>query len=187
MARALRPQLPGGIYHVYAHGLRLLPLFHDDDDRAGLLRLLGQAVGVCGWRCHSYCLMTTHYHLLIETPEPNIAAGMHRLNGFYAAEFNRRHGTRGHVFERRYQTVLIESDAHFATAVAYIASNPVRAGICKRPEDYPWSSYGALIGAAKSVPFLDRSFLATFHPDPQRAVELLRRFVDAYIAGDRAA
>jgi REP-associated tyrosine transposase len=187
VARQLRAQIPGGVYHVYSHGLRALPLFEDDEDRATFLRLLAQVVGLCGWLCHSYCVMTTHYHLLVETPEPNIAVGMHRLNGFYAAEFNRRHATRGHVLERRYQTILVESDAHFMTTVAYIAANPVRAGICRRPEDYRWSGYASLIGKAPRAAFLERSLLERFHADRRRAMELLRRFVEAYIAGGHEA
>jgi REP-associated tyrosine transposase len=183
MARQHRLQLAGGTYHLMTHGVRMLPVFRNDDDRDLFLELLGQVVVRHGWRCHGYCLMTTHYHLLVETPEPDLALGMQHLNGWYAAGFNRRYGTCGHVFDRRYHSVVVESEAHFVTVLGYIAANPVRADMCKRPGQYPYSSYAVLTGSAPPVPFLSRSLLGRFHSDETRALELLRAFVESYTAG----
>ena len=183
MARGLRPQYPGGTYHLMSRRVVGPPLFRDDDARDFFLRLLEQVVRWLGWRCHAYVVMTTHYHLLLETPEADLARGMHRLNGFYAADFNRRQGTTGHVFERRYHSVVVESEAHFVTVVAYIAANPVRAAMCARPEQYRYGSYASMVGTASPVSFLTRDVLDRFAADDERAVELLKRFVDAYIAG----
>jgi len=169
-----------------AHGVADLPVFRSNDDRDTFLMLFEQVVGLNNWRCHAYCLMGTHYHLLVETPEPNLAKGMHRLNGFYAAGFNRRYGTRGHVFERRYESVVVESEAHFMTVVAYVAANPVRAGMRDHPEQWPYGSYAALVGSAPPVAFLGRDVLPRFHTDEERAVELLRAFVTEYLAMPRA-
>lgn len=158
------------------------PLFGDDGARDYFLGLLEHVVRLRGWLCHAYVLMKTHYHLLLETPEADLSLGMQRLNGFYAAEYNRREGTTGHVFERRYKHVLVESEAHFAIEVAYIAANPVRADMRKRPEDYRYSSYASIVGAAPPVAFLSRGVLDGFHRDDERAIELLQEFVNAYIA-----
>jgi REP element-mobilizing transposase RayT len=182
VARPPRPQFPGGIYHLTTRRVVGPPLFRDDGARDTFLNILGHVVRWRGWRCYAYVVMTTHYHVLVETPEADLGQGMQRLNSFYAGEFNRRQGTTGHVFERRYTDVVVESDAHFATEVAYIAANPVRAGMCKRPEDYRYSSYATLVGDAPPVSFLDRSILDRFHRNPERATELMKEFVDAYIA-----
>lgn len=122
--------------------------------------------------------MTTHYHLLLTTPEPNLAIGMHSINGIYAKTFNRRHGEAGHVFERRYHSVLVEQEEHFLEVFRYLALNPVRAGICGRPEEWPWSSYPAAIGRVPPPPFLslDR-VVRTFCLDVDHGREALARFV----------
>jgi REP-associated tyrosine transposase len=182
MARPLRPQFPGGIYHLMSRRVVGPPLFRDDDARDTFLGMLEHVVRWRGWDCYAYVVMTTHYHLLLETPEADLAQGMQRLNSFYAGQFNRRQGTTGHVFERRYKEVVVESDAHFATELAYIAANPVRANMCERPEDYRYSSYASLVGEAPPIPFLSREVLDHFHHDPARATELMKEFVDAYIA-----
>ena len=182
MARPLRPQFPGGIYHLMTRRVVGPPLFRDDEARDTFLRIVDHVVRWRGWQCYAYVVMTTHYHLLVETPEADLGQGMQRLNSYYAGEFNRRQGTTGHVFERRYKEVVVESDAHFATEVAYIAANPVRANMCKRPEDYRYSSYGALLGTARPAAFLSGGVLDHFNRDVERARELLKEFVDAYIA-----
>jgi putative transposase len=139
MPRPLRPQVAGGVYHVTARGVDHAAVYHKEDDRVLFLALFEKAIARYGWRSHIYCLMTTHFHLLIETPRPNIARGMQRLNGTYAQAFNERHGRGGHLFAGRYFSALLESDEHYVEAFRYIANNPVRAGLCDRPEDWPWS------------------------------------------------
>lgn len=122
--------------------------------------------------------MTTHYHLLVRTPGADLARGMQRLNSCYAQHFNRRHGETGHRLERRYHSVLITSDWHMLELVRYFALNPVRAGACQRPDEWPWSSYAAAIGAAPAPAFLAVDWLLTyFSGNRDRACERLRSFV----------
>src|SRR4051794_8206060 len=146
MARPPRPQFSGARYHLMSRGVAGLPLFRDDEDRDTFLRQLEEIVGRFSWKCFGYCLMTTHFHVLVETPEPNVAAGMQRLNSHYAADFNRRHGGRGHVFERRYHSVVVESEGHFVALFGYLAANPPRAGMCEQPHEWRYSSYASLVG-----------------------------------------
>jgi putative transposase len=155
MPRPLRIQAEDAVYHVAGRGNSHLPIFLDDRDRQLFLILLGLAVGRYGWHCYGFCLMTTHYHLLVMTPEPNIARGMQWLNGVYAQRFNKRHAHGGHVFRGRYQSTLVEGEGHLVELHRYLPLNPVRAGICKSPREYAWSSYPALIGLAPPPGCLD--------------------------------
>jgi putative transposase len=138
----------GGVHHVTSRGNGKQLVFGRPADHLIFLRLLAQVVVRFRWQCLTYCLMRNHYHLLVRTPEPNLGVGMHRLNGRYARDFNRRYGRTGHLWERRYHSVLLREDAHLAQTVGYIALNPVRAGICKRPEGWRWSAHRALAGLA---------------------------------------
>jgi putative transposase len=126
----------------------------DDVDRARFVQLLDRAVTRRGWRCHSYCLLDNHYHLVVETPEPNISAGMHELNLGYAKWFNRRHDLNGHVFQNRFYGSLAESDSHFLELSRYVVLNPVRAGACPTASDWRWGSYRATAGLAAAPRFL---------------------------------
>jgi putative transposase len=143
---------------VFARGVDRQAIFRDDDDRQLYLRELARVVGECGWRCLGFCLMNNHLHLLIETPEPNIAKGMQLLHGRYARKFNDRHGRVGHLFQGRYGSKLIADDAQLWTAAAYLALNPVAARFCVQPEDWPWSSH-ALIVRDRAPKWLDRARL----------------------------
>lgn len=170
--------MPGGAYHVTARGVAGNPLFRDDADRARFLSLFARAVADHDWACHAYCLMTTHYHVLLYTPDANLARGMKWLNGAYGQRFNRRHALRGHVFESRYYSVLIERESHLLELARYISLNPVRAGMCSTPDSWQWSSYPAWIGAARCPPFLTAGWLlAHFGSDQKRARSRLREFV----------
>ena len=120
-------------------------LFRDDRDYSAYLALLARAVDWMGWRCLSYCLMPNHVHLLLETPEPNLGAGMCRLHGDFAQSYNRRHRRRKYVFERRYGSRRIRDDTQLLTLLPYIALNPVKKELCERPEQWPWSSHGGVI------------------------------------------
>lgn len=130
------------------------PLFVGDADRVVFLIGLRDVVTDLGWGCLSYCLMTTHYHLLVTTPQPNLALGMQRLNGRYGASFNLRHGGRGHVFGDRYRCERITRDSHLLETLRYIALNPVRAGLARRPEDWRWSSHAAMIDGTEQPTWL---------------------------------
>lgn len=150
MSRPHRLQIAGGTYHVTSRGNRRQSIYHDDHDRRMFLALRNQVVRRCGWRELAYCLMTNHFHLLIETPAPNLSLGMHRLNGEYARYFNERHSVDGHLFDRRFGSRLIETEEYLADALRYIASNPVEAGLCAHPRDWRWSSF---YGVARNFEF----------------------------------
>jgi REP-associated tyrosine transposase len=154
MARPARIQIPGGLYHVTSRGVRRSAIVSDEDDCSVFVETLARVVPRCSWACHAYCLMTNHFHLLVETPLPNIATGMQALKTAFAQHFNRRHGTTGHVFEGRYGAVLVAKDSHLLEAARYIVLNPVRAGLCGRPEEWPWSSFLATAGLARLPSFL---------------------------------
>jgi REP element-mobilizing transposase RayT len=160
MPRKPRPELAGGIFHVYARGNDRRELFLDSTDRRTYLRLLGQTTRAKRWRSLAYCLMPNHVHLLIETPDGNLAAGMHALHSPYAKAFNKRHGRTGHVFEKRYGAVPVTTDAYMLTVVRYIAMNPVSAGIVSRAADWTWSSHRGMSGEVGSPSWLATSRLA---------------------------
>ncbi len=154
MARPLRLEVPGGIYHVTARGNERRPVFRDRQDRLRFLETLAQVVARFGWLCLAYCQMGNHYHLLLETPQPNLARGMRQLNGVYAQRFNRGHGRSGHLFQARYHSTLVQKDAHLRVAAAYVVTNPVRAGLCERAGDWRWSSFRACAGLEAPPSFL---------------------------------
>jgi putative transposase len=139
-----RGALPNGIFHVTARGTARVAVFIDDLDRVAFLHRLRQVSRTQAWRCHAYCLMTNHYHLVLETRVELLSLGMQRLNGVYARGFNDRYERVGHLFEGRFSAYVIDDEDHLAAACLYILENPVRAGICARAEDWAWS--GALGG-----------------------------------------
>jgi putative transposase len=140
MPRPLRQDLPDGIYHVTARGVDRDAVFCDDADRVLFLRLLSETVDRHKWTCHAFCLMGTHYHLVVETSQAALSRGLHRLNGLYAQLFNRRHDRSGHLFGGRFHAWVLDDEEHFRHACEYVAQNPVRAGLCRQAEDWPWSS-----------------------------------------------
>lgn len=146
MARSIRLEYSGAFYHVMARGNRRESIYGDEDDRRFFLKTLGEACGRTGWQVHAWVLMSNHYHLLIETPEPNLVAGMQWLQNTYTRRFNLRHRLWGRLFGDRYKAVLVEGSEHYyATLLDYLHLNPVRAGLVspRRGQsvlDYPWSS-----------------------------------------------
>ncbi len=143
MGRRPRSWLNDGFFHVTSRRNGGTALFLDDDDRISFIQLLASTAEGSRWACHAYCLMTTHYHLLLETSQQSLSKGMQRLNGIYAQEFNRRHLRKGHVFEERFSAYVIETEEHLEAACNYILNNPVRAGLCAEAAQWPWS--GGLI------------------------------------------
>ena len=161
VARRPRDELAGGLFHVYARGNNRDLVFLTDEDRVRYLRLLAAVVREHDWRCLSFCLMPNHVHLLLQTPRPNLGRGMQVLHGKYALRFNRRHDRCGHVFQGRYGSTRIESDAQLWAVVRYIARNPVAAGLCAAPDAWAWSSH-RVIGDEEEAPrWLDRARLLT--------------------------
>src|SRR6266403_64785 len=133
MARKLRIQYAGAIYHVMNRGDRSDPIFEDDQDRHRLLEALGQACEKTGWQVHAYCLMSNHFHLVIETPQPNLVAGMKWLLGTYTSRYNRRHKEFGHLFSGRYKALVVDGsgNGYLGTVGAYVHLNPARAKLLK--------------------------------------------------------
>jgi putative transposase len=151
------------------------------------MRLLAGATRRYGWQLMGWCLMGTHYHLLVRTPVGNLGAGMRDLNGSYARRFNQRHGRYGSVFAERYADRLIRSNEHFVNALQYLALNPVHAGVVDRPERWRWSSHRALAGLARRPVFLARrAVLSAFSGragDYRRFVETCAGLADRFFSG----
>ena len=120
--------------------------------------------------------MTNHYHLLVEAATTRLSKGMQRLNASYAQWFNRRHDLAGHLFRHRFYAGLVTRDSHLLELMRYLALNPVHAGLCATPEDWPWSSYGAFVSRAR-IELVSTRALAFFGSDPARALEAFRDFV----------
>jgi putative transposase len=149
MARPLRPEAADRVFHITSRGTWGRDLFVCDADREDFLKLLARVVRRYSWQCLAWCLMGTHYHLIIRTPKPNLGRGMRDLNGAYARRFNERHGQFGSLFSERYADQVIRSDEHFVNALRYVALNPVRARVVRRPEQWRWSSHSALAGLVR--------------------------------------
>jgi putative transposase len=146
MARTLRLEYPGAIYHVTSRGNARRKIYFDAEDREEFLSTLACVVERFAWVCHAYCLMDNHYHLLIETPDANLSRGMRQLNGVYTQRFNRRHRKVGHLFQGRYKAIVVERDSYLLELTRYIVLNPVRAKMVKLPEEYVWSSFRPTMG-----------------------------------------
>jgi putative transposase len=155
MPRKYRIQEPGGVFHIATRSVFETFAFRTPDDRLDFLWIFNAVVETFSWLCKSYCLMGNHYHLIVQTPEPNLSEGMQTLNGKYAQRFNRRHGRRGHLFGERFYSVQLETDSHLLAALRYVARNPVEAGMCAAPLDWRWSSCRATAGLESAPGFLD--------------------------------
>lgn len=178
MARPLRIEFPGAVYHVTSRGNARADIFDDHNDRQLFLSILGQTVKRFNWLCHAYCLMDNHYHLLIETPEGNLSAGMRHLNGVYTQAHNRKHCKDGHVFKGRFKAVLVEKESHLLELCRYVVLNPVRAHMVERTEQYHWSSYLPTSGKAAVPPYLTTEWLlANFSSSLAESRRLYRQFV----------
>lgn len=154
MGRAQRLHTAGSVVHLTARGVRRTPIFLDDEDRRLFMAILSQSIHRRHWVCLAYCLMTNHYHVVLELRETNLSEGMHRLNWLYALRFNERYGHVGHLFEARFGSQAIETEEHLVSALSYVVLNPVRAGLCDDPADWPWSSFRATAGMERCPSFL---------------------------------
>ncbi len=154
MARPLRIEFSGAFYHVTSRGDRREAIFEDDEDRLIFLRTLAEVVDRFNWLCHAYCLMTNHYHLLVETPNGNLSKGMRHLNGVYTQATNRRHTRTGHLFQGRFKGILVDKDRYLLELTRYVVLNPVRAGMVRWPENWPWSSYRSMAGKVPAPAWL---------------------------------
>ncbi len=180
MARPLRIEFPGALYHLTARGNARQPIFLDEQDRHNFLQILGKILSDCNGICHAYCLMTNHYHLLMETPEANLSQIMKQINGIYTQRFNRKHQRVGHVFQGRFKSIIVDKDAYLLELCRYIVLNPVRAGMIDDPGRYRWSSFKATAGIIKTPNFLSTDWiLSQFAKTRPKAQIQYRRFVRA--------
>lgn len=178
MARPLRIEFAGALYHATARGNAREAIYRDDADRQWFLKLLENTVNRYDWYCHAYCLMDNHYHLLIETNSPTLSKGMKFLNGTYTQYFNRQHQRVGHVFQGRFKAILVQKDSHLLELARYIVLNPVRAQMVHNPAEWRWSSYRATAGYDVSEAFLTTDWvLAGFAETKTAAQQRYRDFV----------
>ncbi len=178
MARPLRIEFPGAVYHVTSRGNARQAIFIDEEDRGRFLDGLSLVVERFNWLCHAYCLMENHYHLLIETPNANLSKGMRELNGVYTQGFNQRYRRVGHLFQGRYKAIVVAKDNHLLSLCRYVVLNPIGVGLIKRPEQWRWSSYRATIGLGRKPPFLTIGWvLSQFGGRKRAAMERYKRFV----------
>lgn len=179
MARPLRIEYPGAVYHITSRGNRQADIFDDDIDRYRFLEILGKTVARYNWLVHAYCLMDNHYHLLVETPDGNLAMGMRQLNGMYTQYSNRRHNRHGHVFQGRYTSILVEKQSHLLELCRYIVLNPVRVKACESPKQWEWSSYSATASGKYAGDFLTVDWiLQQFAKQKKKARQLYIDFVN---------
>lgn len=177
MSRPLRLEFAGALYHLTARGDRQEAIFEDDDDRLVFLDLLAKEVLQQGWVLYAFCLMGNHYHLLLETPEPNLVQGMRRLNGVYTQAVNRRYRRVGHVLQGRYKSILVDKDAYLRELCRYVVLNPVRAGMVASVEEWHWSSYLPTAGRIPCPPWLDAATVLDWFGDGAAARRAYERFV----------
>ncbi len=155
MSRPLRIEFPDAIYHVTARGDRREPIFVDDQDRAALLAVVAHAMGRFDARMLAFCLMSNHYHFVLQTRQANLSRLMRYVNGTYTQRFNRRHDEVGHLFQGRFHAILVDRDSYLLSVCRYVELNPVRAGLMLDPAAWPWSSYLAHVGRIDGPAWLD--------------------------------
>ena len=178
MARPLRLEFAGALYHVTSRGDRRENIFLDDDDRYNWLEVLSSTCMRFNWLVHAFCQMNNHYHLLLETVDGNLSRGMRQLNGHYTQLFNRRHGLVGHLFQGRYKAILVQREAYLLELTRYVVLNPLRAKMVMALDDWPWSSYPYTTGKLAAPAWLDTDgLLSQFGTGRRKAINAYRKFV----------
>ena len=179
MARSLRIEYPGAYYHVIHRGNAGEAIFRSKRDREKFLEYLAKAVERFGIKIHTYCLMTTHYHILVKTPEANLSRAIQWVNVSYAAYFNRKRQRRGHLFQGRFKSILVDADEYLKHLSRYIHLNPLSAKMVEQLISYPWSSYPAFAGKEKAPDWLEVDWLLSlFGKNRKKAFTAYRRFVE---------
>ncbi|MEO8628518.1 MAG: transposase [Betaproteobacteria bacterium] len=159
MARPLRIEFPGAVYHITARGNARQAIYLDDEDADNFLRVLGKVVSRFDLLLHAYCLMDNHYHLLVETPNANLSRALRQLNGVYTQSFNRRHGKSGSVLQGRFKSILVDKARYLLQLARYVVLTPVRAKLVKKPDAYRWSSFRATVGLDPVPAFLSTDWV----------------------------
>src|SRR5258708_7665322 len=179
MARPLRLEHPGAVWHITSRGNNRGNIYLGDEDHLMFLGIFAEAVRRFRWVVHAYTLMTNHFHLVLETPEPTLSHGMKWMNAKYTQWFNWRHNRSGHLFQGRFKGFLVEKESYLLALIRYVALNPVRAQMVDRPEEYRWSSYRATAGYEPAPPWLTTDWaLAPFGRDLAKQQSGYRQFVD---------
>jgi len=181
MARPLRIEFEGAVYHITSRGNEKRAIYRDDGDRLVFFKTLDNVVKKFNWLIHAYCLMENHYHLAVETIDATLSKGMRQLNGMYTQAFNKKHNRVGHLYQGRYKSILIQKDSHLLEACRYIVLNPIRAGIVTAPEGYRWSSYNAMTGRGKPESFLTTDWILSEFGANRRLAE--KQYKDFIMAG----
>ncbi len=185
MARPLRIEYPGAVYHITFRGNARKDIYHNEQDRKTFFKILSGVVKKYNWHCHAYCLMNNHYHLLVETLEANLSQGMRQLNGIYTQRHNKNHEIVGHVLQGRYKAVLVDKENYLLELCRYIVLNPVRAKLVELPEQWPWGSYQATAGLAAVPDFIIVDWiLGMFGTNRQSAQKHYQKFVGAGLSKD---
>jgi putative transposase len=183
MPRPPRSFEPGGLYHLFSRGSNRHEIAIDDGDRIDLLLCAERAFRRHRVECFGYVVMPNHYHFVVFTPDGDISAAMKELNGRFSLRFNRRHGRDAHTFKNRFGAVRLERESHLLWASAYVAANPVRAGLCPRPENWAWSSYRATVGLERPLTLLNVQRLFSYLGDTSERAQPLCRFLVDSCAG----
>ena len=178
MARPLRLEYAGALYHVTSRGDHSEAIYRDARDRIAWQETLQLVCQRFNFHVHAYCQMSNHYHVLLETVEGNLAQGMRQLNGIYTQCFNRRHGLVGHLFQGRYKAILVQKETHLLELARYIVLNPVRANLVKEADAWPWSSHMAMLGRVPDSDWIDTDWLLSqFGEHRERAIRAYAQFV----------
>lgn len=178
MARPLRLEFAGALYHITSRGDRREDIYRDDGDRKQWLDLLAQVCSRFNWVVHSYCQMTNHYHLLVETVDGNLSRGMRQLNGVYTQTFNRKYHESGHLFQGRFKAILVQKETHLLELSRYIVLNPIRANMVMNAEDWVWSNYNAMVKSETKNQWLDVDWtLSQFGQSRSQAISGYQKFV----------
>jgi REP element-mobilizing transposase RayT len=179
MARPLRIQYPDAWYHVMNRGRRGEAVFFENQDYFVFIDILKETCNMWGIRVAAYCLMSNHYHLLLQTPQGNLDRCMRHINGIYTQRFNRQHQADGQLFRGRYKAMLVDADRYLLELVRYIHRNPLRAGLVAKNEDYPWSSHSEYASATTRGTWLCKEFiLSILEKDKARQLKAYTAFVN---------
>lgn len=178
MSRPIRIEFPGAIYHVTSRGQAGQKIFVDDEDRHFFLEWMGKIAQRFHWKCHAYCLMQDHYHLVIETDDANLSAGMRELNGTYTQRYNRRYELQGPVMQGRFKAILLERETCLLQVCRHVVLNPLRVKEVRQLEKYRWSSYRATAGIDDAVPGVSYEWLwAQFGKRQKKVFERYQEYV----------
>lgn len=179
MARPLRVEYSGAVYHIINRGNAGENLYRSSRDREKFLSYLEKAVERFSIKVHTYCLMGNHFHILMETPHPNLSKSVQWINVSYAGYFNRKYKRNGHLFQGRFKSILVDADSYLKQLSRYIHLNPVRAGLVDRPADYDWSSYNSFVGKKIAPEWLETHWLLSqFGRKRKEAIANYKNFIE---------